>query len=166
MPPRWRVNNGYHYMAGRNTYSMEHNNSWEDNRFSATQEFLRTIENPKVHYRNHKCPSPVPILSQLDPVHTPTPHFLKIHFNITLPSTPGSPKWSLSLRFPTTKTLYTPLLSPHTRYMPRPSLDLITRAILGEEYRFLLYFEHKLEAEKYFRLHICHSNVKAWHPEL
>ena len=44
---------------------------------------------------------------------------LKIHLNITLPSTSGSPKWSLSLRFPHQKTLFTPL--PHTRYIPRPS---------------------------------------------
>jgi len=101
---------------------MEQIPSCESNRFAASQEFPRILWNPKVHYRIHKYTPLVHILSQLHPVHTPTSYFLKIHLNIILQSTPGSPKWSFSLRFPHQKPVYA-LPLPHTRYMPRPSLS-------------------------------------------
>ena len=82
------------------TYSIEQRPSLELSRFSASQEIPLILCNRKVHYRIHKCPPPVPVLSQINPVHALPSHFLKIHLIIVLPSTLGSSKWSLSLTFP------------------------------------------------------------------
>jgi len=59
---------------------MEQCPSWEANQFAASKEIPHTLWNPKVHYHIHKYLPPVPVLSQLDPFHTP---------HITLPEDPS-----------------------------------------------------------------------------
>ena len=106
------------------TYSMEESPSWEANWSSGCQEIPHILRSSKVHYHIHKCPPPVPILSHNNPIHALTPHFLNIHLNIILPSMPGSSKWFFPSGF-STKTLYTPLLSPYKLYAPPTSFFLI-----------------------------------------
>ena len=118
------------YLALSHTYSMVQSPSWEANWFAASQEIPRILWNPKVHYRTHKRPPPVPILSQPNPVHIPTSHLLEIHPNIIHPSTPRSPQWFFPSGFPT-NTLYAPLSSPIRATFPAYLilLDFITRTI-------------------------------------
>jgi len=117
---------------------MEQSPSWEPNQFAASQEIPSILWNPKVHYHIHKCLPTVSMLSQLDSVHTPTSHFLKIHLDIILPSTPGSPQWSLSARFPHQNPVHAiPIPLSATCPAHLILLDFTTHTILGEEYRTL-----------------------------
>jgi len=83
------------------------------------KKFPRNLRNPKVYYGIYNSPAPVPILSQTNPVQTPS-HFLKMRFNIIFPSIPGSSKWALSVSFPHQNPVCTSS-HPHTCYMFHPS---------------------------------------------
>ena len=108
---------------------MEQSPSWEANQFSAfyrTQKFITTFVRPPT------CPFPEP--DQSSP--WPPSHFLKIHFNVIPPSSPGSAKWSFFLSFPHQNPVYTsPLL--HMCYMPHPShsSQFDHQIIIVEEHR-------------------------------
>ena len=75
-----------------NTYCMEQSRSWEAKVFSVIEESPRILRNPKVHYRIYKCPSPVPVLTQIDTAHVPYPIswrsilILSSHLSLCLPN--------------------------------------------------------------------------------
>jgi len=82
------------------------------------------FSNTDITYRIHN--SPPPILSQINLLHVFPSHFLKIYFNIIIPSTPRSFKWTLSLRF-SHQTLYVPLLFPFVLHF-RPTSFFFIRS--------------------------------------
>jgi len=99
------------------TYFMEHS-PWDANRFAVSQEIPYVLWNPKVHYRIHKCPPPVPILSQYHPIHALIPHFVNSHLNIILPLKLGSSKWLFFPQFPPPKPCTRLFTLPHSCYLP------------------------------------------------
>jgi hypothetical protein len=102
------------------TNYVEHSPSLKPNSSSASQEISRILWNPNVHYRIHKRPPPVHILSQINPVHTPPSYLFAINFNFPHQSTPGSYKYLFPSDLPT-KTLDAFLFSAHTCHTSRPS---------------------------------------------
>jgi hypothetical protein len=95
---------------------MELSPTWEAASCLATQEIPNILWKPKFHYRVHKRPPLVPILSQIDPAHTTPTYISKIHLNIIL-SRPCLPSGLFPSGIPT-KTLYAFLVSPYSCYIP------------------------------------------------
>jgi hypothetical protein len=75
-------------------------------------------QNPKAHHRVHNRPPPVPILSQLNPFHTPPANLPKTHSNPILPPMPRSSEWSLSFGIFHQNVHFS--LLPHAFHVPRP----------------------------------------------
>jgi hypothetical protein len=80
---------------------MELGPFWEAVNCAATQELPSILWNPKVHYRVHKSPPLVLILSQIDPIHTIPSYLSKIHFNIVRPPTSCLPSGLFPSGIPT-----------------------------------------------------------------
>jgi hypothetical protein len=99
---------------------MKQSLSCEANRFTASQEIPHILWNSKAHCRIHKCPPSVSILSQLNPVRTPTSNSLKICIIFYSHLQLGLPSGLFSLGFPT-KILYTPPSYPVRVICPRIS---------------------------------------------
>ena len=120
-------------------YSMERS-PWEPDRFSASPDIPRILWNPKVYYPVYRCPSPVPILSQISPVHVPTPHPTSWRSILTLFShlRLGLPSGLFPSGF-STKTRYIHVLFfiPTTCPTHLIFLYLITRITFGKDYNSL-----------------------------
>jgi len=119
------------------TNSMEHNYSSRADHSCTSQQIPRILWHPNVRYRIHNSSPLVPVVSQINTLHTLTTDLFHINVNIILPSTPRPSKFSLSRRIPHQNSARTASL-PQTRQIPSPisfSLDTFTLIVFGEKYQ-------------------------------
>ena len=88
---------------------MQNGPSWEANNYLSNQEIFLILWKPQFHYLIAKIFLPVPILSQINPIH-PLISLLENFFFSILRSVPESAKWSLGFL---TKSTYATFLSTY-----------------------------------------------------
>jgi hypothetical protein len=85
---------------------------------AATKELPSTLWNPNIRYRLHKNPPLVPIMSEINPIHTSPPYLSSIQFNIIYPPILVFLvilSFCLSHEYPICIPLF-----PHSRYISKP----------------------------------------------
>jgi hypothetical protein len=106
----------------------------------------KSFQNPKVHYHIHNSPQHRPILRDINSVYAASSYFLQIYFNIILPSTSRSSKWSLSFRFSPPKFCMHFFYIPDTNFLVssyRPIILLLQLLFSAVEYSVFLLQERK-----------------------
>jgi len=85
-----------------------------------------------------KCPPPVPVLSQINPVHAPASQFLRLVLLLSSHPCLGLPSGLFPSCFPT-KTLYVPVLAPMRAACPTNLIifNFITQIMFSGDYRSL-----------------------------